>query len=149
MKNELKKQSLLNGLVEQEIEKLVPFISKETFHKGNYIFREGEPCKGIYMIKSGKVEISKTTTDGWKQPLAILSLGNFIGEMAILENRNHASDAVILDASELFFISRESFYDLEKTEPFIMLKIIKNIAIIAGLNVRRMNEKFLKALINY
>jgi CRP/FNR family transcriptional regulator len=149
MKNELKKQSLLNGLGENEIEKLVPFISREKFHKDNYIFKEGEPCKGIYMIKSGKVEISKTTTDGWKQPLAILSPVNFIGEIALLENRNHASDAMILEPSELFFITKESFHDLEKTEPFIMLKIIKNIAIIAGLNVRRMNEKFLRALVNY
>ncbi len=149
MKNDLREQILLKGLEEAEIEKLIPFISIEKFSKGSYIFKEGQPCKGIYMIKTGKVEISKTTPDGWRQPLAILGTGNFIGEIALLENSNHASDAMILENSELLFIEKESFYKLEKTEPFIMLKIIKNIAIIAGLNVRLMNQKFIKALVNY
>jgi len=49
----------------------------------------------------------------------------------------------------LFFLPKEAFESLEREEPAIMLKIIKNIAIIGGLNVRRMNQKFLKALINY
>lgn len=149
MKNELKKQALFKGLEDSEIEKFIPFISTVRFPKDDYIFKENEPCKGIYLIKSGKVEISKTTPDGWRQPLVILDKGHFLGEIALLENTNHASNARTVEASELFLIQKEHFEEMERKEPFIILKIIKNIAIIAGLNVRRMNEKFIKVLVNY
>ena len=147
--NELKAQELLKGLDDSEIAKIVPVVSNIKVAKDDDLFRQGEPCKGIYMIKSGKVEISKTTPDGWRQPFVILTPGHFIGEIALLEKTEHASDARALEPSELFLIQRNLFEEMELKEPLIMLKIIKNIALIAGLNVRRMNDKFIKALINY
>lgn len=149
MKDELKGQALLKGLDDTEIEKIIPFITLTRFQRDEYIFKEGEPCKGIYMIKSGKVEISKTTPDGWRQSLAILESGHFLGEIALLEKTNHASNARAVESSELFLIPKEYFEEMERKEPLIIFKIIKNIAIIAALNVRRMNEKFIKVLVNY
>lgn len=147
--SELKVQTLLRGLEDQEIEKIIPCITTLQIQKDTHVFKENEPAKGIYMLKNGRIEISKVTPDGWKQPLLILSRGNFMGEIALLEKTNHGTDALALDASELFLLPKETFEDLEEKESFIMLKIIKNIAIISGLNIRRMNDKFIKALVNY
>ena len=147
--HELKMQELLKGLDDSDLEKIASLISNIRFAKDDNIFKQGEPCKGIYMIKSGKVEISKTTPDGWRQPLVMLTIGHFMGEIAVIEKTEHASDAMAFEPSELFFIQKNLFEDMEIKEPLIMLKIIKNIALIAGRNVRRMNEKFIKALINY
>lgn len=149
MTGDLKKQSLLKGLEDSEVERLIPLISLKKFPADSVIFNEKDPCKGLYLIISGKLEISKTTPDGWKQPLVILDAGSFLGEIALLENSDHASDARAMEPSELFFMPKEIFEEMERKEPAIMLKIIKNIAIITGLNLRRMNEKFLKALVNY
>lgn len=146
---ELTSQSLLDGLDTAELETLLPMVSIVRFLKDEHVFREKGVCKGIYMIKNGRIEISKTTTDGWKQPLVILSSGNFIGEIATLEKTGHATDARAIENTELVLFPKEAFEELEKKEPHIMLTIIKNIAIVSALNVRRMNEKFLKALVNY
>ncbi|MFZ5998141.1 MAG: Crp/Fnr family transcriptional regulator [Nitrospirota bacterium] len=146
---ELRMQSLLKGLNDSEIERFIPFITNLQFPKDAPIFREGQPSRGIYMIKYGRIEISKTTADGWRQPLLFLDRGHFLGEIALLEKTGHGSDATALSPSELFLIPKESFEEMEKKEPLIMLKVIKNIAIIAGLNIRRMNHKFLNLLINY
>ncbi len=146
---ELTSQVLLEELDNAELEKLLPIVSMVRYLKDEHVFREKSICKGIYMIKNGRVEISKTTTDGWKQPLVIAGPGNFIGEIATLEKSDHATDARAVENAELILFSKEAFEELEKKEPQIMLKIIKNIAIVSALNVRRMNEKFLKALVNY
>ncbi len=147
--SELRLQTLLKGLEDREIEKISPVVTRTAVPKDTHVFREQEPCRGIYMINNGRIEISKTTPDGWKQPLLILSRGNFMGEIALLEKTSHGSDALALDSSELFLIPKEAFEDLEQREPAIMLKLIKNIAVICGLNIRRMNEKFVKVLVNY
>ena len=146
---ELSSQSLLEGLDNAELEKLLTMVSLVRLLKDEHVFREKGNCRGIYMVKSGRIEISKTTTDGWKQPLVILNPGNFIGEIATLEKTDHATDARAVENAELILFPKEAFEELEKKEPQSMLKIIKNIAIVSALNVRRMNEKFLKALVNY
>ncbi|MEW5744135.1 MAG: cyclic nucleotide-binding domain-containing protein [Nitrospirota bacterium] len=146
---ELQVQTLLRGLDENEIGKIIPLLTTLNAQKDTSVFREGEPSRGIYMITRGRVEISKTTPDGWRQPLVILSRGNFMGEIAVLEKTHHCSDAKAFDAAELLLFPTAAFEEMEKKEPFIMLKIIKNIAIISGMNVRRMNDKFIKALVNY
>jgi len=146
---ELTSQALLEGLDNTELEKLLPMVSMVRLLKDEHVFREKGVCKGIYMIRNGRIEISKTTTDGWKQPLVILSPGNFIGEIATLEKTDHATDARAIENAELMLLPKEALEELEKKEPHIMLTIIKNIAIVSALNVRRMNEKFLKALVNY
>jgi CRP-like cAMP-binding protein len=147
--HDLAAQALLEGLVEGDIGKLLPMVSVLRMVKDEYIFKEREACRGIYMIKAGRIEISKTTADGWKQPLVILTQGNFIGEIATLEKTDHATDARVLENAELILFPKEAFETLEKTEPSIMLTVIKNIAIVSALNVRRMNEKFIKVLVNY
>lgn len=147
--HDLAAQALLEGLVEGDLGKLLPMVSVLRMVKDEYIFKEREACRGIYMIKAGRIEISKTTADGWKQPLVILTQGNFIGEIATLEKTAHATDARVLENAELILFPKEAFETLEKTEPSIMLTVIKNIAIVSALNVRRMNEKFIKVLVNY
>jgi CRP/FNR family cyclic AMP-dependent transcriptional regulator len=146
---ELTSQALFEGLDNAELEKLLPMVSMVRLLKDEHVFREKGICKGIFMIRNGRIEISKTTTDGWKQPLVILNPGNFIGEIATLEKTDHATDARAIENAELILFPKGTFEELEKKEPHIMLKIIKNIAIVSALNVRRMNEKFLKALVNY
>lgn len=147
--NDLKVQSLFKGFESAEIERVASLVEVRQLAKDEHVFRESTPCKGIYMIQSGKIEVSKTTADGWKQPLVLLSKGHFLGEIALLECSNHATDARAIEPTELYFLSKEAFEALEKSDPGLMLKMLKNIAIIAGQNVRRMNDKFLKALVNY
>ncbi len=149
MIEELKVQTIFKGLTDPEIDKFIPSISLLRFKKGDYVFKENEPCKGIYMIKSGRVEITKMTPDGWKQTLVILERGDFMGEIAFLEDTKHASNALTVEPSELFLIPKDFLKEIEKREPFIALKVIKNIAITAGLKLRRMNERFIKVLVNY
>lgn len=146
---DLTSQSLFSGLDNAELDKLLPMVSMVRLIKDEYVFREKSICKGIYLVKSGRIEISKTTADGWKQPLVIVGQGNFIGEIATLEKSDHATDARAIESAELFLLPKEALQELETREPHSMLKIMKNIAIVSALNVRRMNEKFLKALVNY
>jgi len=145
----LRQQALLEDLDNGELTKISKMIQKLSFKKGDYIFREKEETKGLYLIHSGKVEIAKVTSDGWKQPLAIFTKGHFFGELSILERRRHEAYAVAMENTEIFLISREMFEKMEKDEYLIAFKIMKKIALVMCKNLRRMNDKFLNSLISY
>lgn len=147
--SELKKQILFEGIADSELERLSKITKELSLKKDEFLFKEGEDTKGIYMIRSGKIEINKTTTDGWKQTLAVLSIGNFFGELSIIEKRRHEANAVAIENTELLKLPKEEFEKLEKEDAVLASQILKKLVFVMTKNLRRMNEKFLNALINY
>jgi CRP-like cAMP-binding protein len=149
-KSELKKQMLFSDLTDTELGTMAQKIAVENYPKGKTIFNEGEPTKGIYLVKSGKVEISKTTADGWKQTLALLSDNHIFGELSVIEDKNtHGATATSIEATEVYRFKTEDFKALEKSDTMMMYKIMKTIARISSRNVHAMNEKLMKLLISY
>ncbi len=147
---DLKEQILLKDLNDEELRIIAERVVEESYPLGKLIFMEGEETVGIYLIKKGRVEISKTTPDGWKQTLAVLSEGHFFGELSVIEDKKeHGAIATAIDNTDVFVIKKEDLKSLEKTNPELMYKIMKTIARVASRNVHTMNEKLVKLLISY
>src|SRR4030067_1324909 len=145
----LKKQVLLEDLEKTDLEKVAKIVKNLSFKKGEYLFREKEDTKGLYLINSGKVEVSKVTPDGWKQTLAVLRSGHFLGELSIIEKRLHEATAVALETTDVFFIEKKDFERMEKQDTRVTSKVMKKLVLVMSKNLRRMNEKFINSLISY
>jgi len=146
---ELKKQILFEDIGDDDLKKLEKSVELLTLKKGEQLFAEKDETKGIFMVKAGKIEISKVTADGWKQTLAILGPQHFFGEISIMEHRNHEAFAFAQENSELYLLSKADFDKMQKEDPALAFQVIKKIALVMSKNLRRMNDKFLNALINY
>ncbi len=145
----LKKQILLKDLKNTDLAKIAKIAKELSFKKGEYLFREKEATKGLYLIQSGKIEISKLTTDGWRQTLAVLKARHFLGELSIIENRRHEASAIAIENSEIFLITKKDVENMEKKDAALFSRIMKQLVLITSRNLRRMNEKFLSSLISY
>ncbi len=145
----LKKQALFEDLDKTQLKYLAGVIEEISLQKNSILFKEEDDTRGIYLIRSGVIEISKITSDGWKQTLALLKTGHFFGELSLMEKRRHEATAVALDKTELLLLKKESFETIEQEKSTIALQIIKKIALSMSKNLRQMNEKFLNALVNY
>ena len=149
-KLELQKQILFTDLTDTELEMVAQKIVLENYSKGQSIFREGEQTSGIYLVKKGKIEISKKTPDGWKQTLAVLAENQIFGELSVIENKKtHGADALAIEATEVYLFTTDKFKALEKSNPATMYKIMRTIARLASKNVHSMNDKLVKLLISY
>jgi CRP-like cAMP-binding protein len=145
----LKEQVLLEDLDDSECKKIGSLIKKLTFKSGQPVFSVGEDTKGIFLIHSGKVEISKVTPDGWKQTLAVLTKGCFFGELSIVEHRQYEANATALQDTVILLMMKEDFAAMEKENLLLASKIMKRLILVLSKNLRQMNEKFLNALISY
>ncbi|MFA4919403.1 MAG: cyclic nucleotide-binding domain-containing protein [Thermodesulfovibrionales bacterium] len=145
----LKQQGLLQDLDEAGLSKIANITKQFSIKKGEPLFKEKEDTQGLWLIHAGKVEISRVTADGWRQTLVVLPAGHFFGELSILENRKHVASATALEDTEIFLIPKEEFERMMKEDCGLALHIIKRIAIVMSKNLRRMNDKFLSALISY
>ena len=145
----MKEQVLFEDLDDSELRKIGGVVKEIRFKKGAHVFREKEDTKGIFLIHSGKVGISKVTPAGWKQTLAVLAKGCFFGELSIIEHRVHEANAIALEDTVVLFIPKEHFEKIETEDLLLATKIMKGLILVLSRNLRQMNEKFLNALISY
>jgi CRP-like cAMP-binding protein len=145
----LAKQVLLQDLNAAGLSKIANITKQVSVKKGEPLFKEKDDTQGLWLINSGKIEISRVTADGWRQTLVVLPAGHFFGELSILENRKHVASAVALEDTELLLIPKEDFDKMMEDDCALALYIVKKIALVMSKNLRRMNDKFLSALISY
>ena len=100
-------------------------IDREVFSSGSKIFRDGEPGNCAYLIEKGSVEIS-AHRKGKKFVLAILSEGELLGEMALIDDSVRSATATALEETEVVVISLDYLKNkFDQADP--MLKLLLNV----------------------
>jgi CRP-like cAMP-binding protein len=145
----LKQQTLLSDIDTEGLEKLSKIVKKLSLKKGEHLFKEKDDTRGVYLLHSGRVEISRVTADGWRQTLTVVTPGDFFGELSILERRHHVASAIAVEDTEVFLIPREEFERLTEQDTKLACYILKKIAMEMSKKLRRTTDKFLSALISY
>lgn len=85
---------------------------------GEVLFKEGDPAADMYLIRSGKIKISKTG-GGVEQTLATLRDGDFFGEMAVIDGSPRSATASAVEQSTLLIMDRKGFTAQIERNPFI------------------------------
>ncbi len=95
--------------------------AEEIFARGTVIFEEGQPGHNMYFILGGKVEIFRGDGDGdGKKVLAVLSKGEFFGELALIDAQPRIAGARAVTNVKLVTVSRHDFDKrLDTADPFV------------------------------
>ncbi len=104
------------------------------FSKGELLFSEGEPCKGIQIIAFGKVRIFKTSATGREQVLSVDGPGGSIAELPVFDGGPYPASAIALENTEIAFISRRDFQAFCMEHPEVALKVLA----LVGARLRRL-----------
>ncbi len=94
---------------------------------GTVLFQEGDAGDEMYVIHSGRVELTRRFKDR-TNVLAVLPPGEFFGEMAIVNNRPRSATATVLDDAQLLVIDSRTFEAMIRGKPEISVRMIKALA---------------------
>ena len=94
---------------------------------GEFIFREGEPGKEMFIVQKGQVEILKKFR-GQTRQVSLLEEGDFFGEMAILEDLPRAVSARAHIESVLLRIDDATFDQMVRRNPEIAVRMLRKLA---------------------
>jgi signal transduction histidine kinase len=113
----LRENRLFAGLSAASVEKIGAGISLRQFAANEIIFREGDPGDCLYLIIEGHVRISKTGRGGLQETLNFMSLGNFFGEMALVDGQPRSAQATATSPTVLGTVDDATFNRLLDEEP--------------------------------
>jgi len=82
-------------------------VQQELFEPNQYILKEGDVGRAMFIIRSGEVEVVRRNNDGTETELAILGPGDHFGEIAVLSNVRRTASVRARSAVQLLRISQE------------------------------------------
>ena len=107
-------------------------LSREALRKkstpGQALFLQGDPSDEMFLIKGGRVKLSKVLEDGTELTLDIRKAGDFVGENMFSEEGHYPVSAYCLEDTLTCGFSRSQFERLVLQHPKIGLQIIKNLS---------------------
>ena len=97
------------------------------FEDGEVVFDEGDEGIDLYVIQSGRVEISRSGSSG-PRVIARLGPGEFFGEMSVVLGEARTARAVAVGATEILEIDGETFELMCMERPEIGVRMIQRLA---------------------
>jgi CRP-like cAMP-binding protein len=91
---------------------------EKKLNPGEILFEEGDKGEVMYLIREGKIKITKGKGEDEKV-LAVLKEGDFFGEMAIIESAPRSASAIAATDVSLLVIDKETFRSKIKENPLI------------------------------
>lgn len=101
--------SLLSHLSQKEIES----CETVSLDKEEIVLRESEHCRGVYLLKSGRIKISSFTLDGNEIVYNLIEGDGIFGNNLVFASDNRIrGNAIALEKTELVYIPKENLKEI-------------------------------------
>jgi CRP/FNR family transcriptional regulator, cyclic AMP receptor protein len=109
---------------EEDRRSLAKVLDHIQLPEGARLFERGDRGNELYIVYSGKVEISIRDLAGEKIILTIAEKGDLFGELSMLDNRPRTATAMALEDTELIVLNRENLQLFFQKKPSAALDMI-------------------------
>jgi CRP/FNR family cyclic AMP-dependent transcriptional regulator len=107
------------------IDQLASRAVTQHVHKGTILFRKGDIGSRLYLVCTGAVRISVPSEEGKDVILNLITPGEIVGEIALLDGGERTADAVAIEDGELMVIERRDFMPLLEQYPEVAKRSIE------------------------
>lgn len=118
---------VLNVLSDEELERLIPMLTERRFKPRQMLFAAGDPAERVYLLLKGRVKIYQVAENGKEIILDVVSKGDVVGDMAIVENGERVACAQAIEETMAVSISWDDFSHLMQQSPklgFAMMELM-------------------------
>jgi len=129
------------NLSNKNIKLLMKVMHNRIYAANEYIFFQGDPGIGLYIIIRGEVSIMEEI-DGERFDIAMLTRGDFFGELALLDEEKRSASAIALKDSQLAVIFKPDLDEFVETHSKEGIQILRGISQIVATRLRNLNQDY-------
>ncbi len=118
---------LFSRVGELDLENIAGLLIERRYPKNSIIVEEGLTGDYMYIIRSGRVKVTKASDDGREKIMDFLEAGAFFGEMALLDYAPRSASVRTLEPSVLTALSRRDFLSLLRNSPDLGLSLLQEL----------------------
>jgi CRP/FNR family cyclic AMP-dependent transcriptional regulator len=115
------------GLTNPSLELLISMLVERNFDIGATVVAEGEPGRSMFIVKSGRLAVSKRANSGSVVPISTLGPGDFFGEMRLIEMQNRSATVIAASPTVLYELTAQKLYACYKADIHAYVIVLQNI----------------------
>ncbi|RMH70914.1 MAG: GHKL domain-containing protein [Gemmatimonadetes bacterium] len=138
----LRNISFFKMLSDADLSEISAVLTEEFYPAGTLIFEEGSVGHTFYIIKSGRIEITKRVGESKEHLVAIEEVNDFFGEMALLEHKPRSATVRSLEDTYLLGLSQTDFDQLLAKNPVTYYQIARALSS----RLREANDRMIRDL---
>jgi CRP/FNR family transcriptional regulator, cyclic AMP receptor protein len=127
-KEYIKKIDFFSEIDNESLAKVEEILIERKYKKNMVIFMSGEPAEAVYIVRRGKVKISKVTQDGKEHIIHIMSDGDVFAEACLFGIQPYPANAEAIEDSDICMIKNKDLEELLVSQPKMAVQIIKIMA---------------------
>ncbi len=121
---------------------LIELMHNRIYAEGEYIFYQGDPGIGLYIIRDGEVSIVQQDIEGKQNELTRLGVGDFFGELAMLDDEIRSASALAVKETSVTVIFKPDLHEFIEKYPSKGIHILRGFAQIIAIRLRRLNKDY-------
>ena len=119
---------LFAGLPAEDLEKIAAITAVRPLEGGEYLFREGEPTRGFYIVQRGAINVHRVNAAGKEQVIHIFRPGESFAEAALATERGYPADARAIESSQVLLVQKDGILTLIKRQPEFALRMLASMS---------------------
>lgn len=122
--NTMRSCQLFSGLASADLKNVAAITLLKQLKKGDYLFREGEPSRGFYIVQQGAINVHRVGTSGKEQVIHVFRPGESFAEATLATETGYPADARALEPSQVLLVQKQEFIGLLRRHPELALRML-------------------------
>lgn len=119
---------IFQGLAPDDVQALAKEALRKKMKKGDTVFMQGDTANEVFLIKGGRIKLTKVLEDGTELMLDLRKAGDFVGENMFSEEGEYPVSAVCMEDTLTCGFTRSQFEKLVLNNPNVGLQVIKTLS---------------------
>jgi CRP/FNR family transcriptional regulator len=119
---------LFSGVPQADLETIAGFSQLVRIGKGEYLFREGGPALGFYVVQTGAINVHRVSAAGKEQIIHVFRAGETFAEAALAMATGYPADARAVDNSSIILVPKKEFVELIRRRPELSLRMLASMS---------------------
>ena len=115
---------LFSGLSAEDLEVIAAFAVLRNLDRGEYLFRQGAPSEGFYVVQRGAINVHRVSPAGKEQVIHVFRMGESFAEAALAAPTGYPADARAVEASTVLLIPKGPVLALIGRRPDLALRML-------------------------
>jgi len=121
----LKKVPFFEDLTDAELSMIAAVMTEKAFARNELIFLEDDPGEGMFIIRQGRVKVSKSSADGREQILHILKEGDIFAEVVLFDQGVYPASAEAVEETRVWLLRNGDMEVLLQNHPKLAVKLLR------------------------
>ena len=120
----LRSCQLFAGISAKELEEIASFCRVKTLPKGSYLFHEGDPSEGFYVMQKGVINVHRVSAAGKEQVICLFHAGDSFAEASLAVESGYPANARAIEGSSVVVVPKAPFLAMLARRPELGLRML-------------------------